>query len=501
MPLRVGAALAALALLSCSPGLGATDAGQVEYGKVRIAAAEPPARFAAGWPSSAAALRTWYEDGDALPMNHALDGLLAGDVSLFERLGTASLAVADRDRAGWVRQLQGSLEFRTVRPGFCANARPVMEGAPSVLREVLAPSFVQGCLLPDDRPLVLRADTPALAVIDYFVPPYPFDATPLPPWDDRFEAAVRSEYAAEGNMFTSRDAAFALSRHPDPRAEAALLALYREAPEGDDKVELAMLLRRGKSAEARAIGASVCAEHPDSRPCEAERQRRGTTARLRTAGLDVLDEDDVVPLPAEPEEPADPPEKVRAMAERMIAMGFDRMHGLDLATIRTADPLTILGAAGCVYGFDVETGMFPNAHDSLMRELAALAGDALAGALFDEIPPVYDENAADEASEEVGPYRLSVYLDGKRYRIDAENHGDWYDLEAVLKLMNAVLADRRSSSRLFTLDTGGQESIVIAATPDAFRKAVAAGLIEAGDAGAAEDAGKAYEDTVFGRVR
>jgi hypothetical protein len=161
----------------------------------------------------------------------------------------------------------------------------------------------------------------------------------------------------------------------------------------------------------------------------------------------------------------------------------------------------MLGAAGCVYGFVVETGMFPNAHDSLMRELAALAGDALAGALFDEIPPVYDENAADEASEEVGPYRLSVYLDGKRYRIDAENHGDWYDLEAVLKLMNAVLADRRSSSRLFTLDTGGQESIVIAATPDAFRKAVAAGLIEAGDAGAAEDAGKAYEDTVFGRVR
>jgi len=67
--------------------------------------------------------------------------------------------------------------------------------------------------------------------------------------------------------------------------------------------------------------------------------------------------------------------------------------------------------------------------------------------------------------------------------------------------MNAVLADRRSDTRLFTLDTGDQTAIVVAATTDAFRGALAAGLLEAGDPRAAEAGGKAYEEAVLGRMR
>jgi hypothetical protein len=498
MPIRVGAILAALALLACESAACATDAEPVEYGKVRIAVAEPPARFSGAWPSSSAALESWFEDADALPVNHALDGLLAGDAGLFERLRIASLAVPDRDRSRWVKQLQSLLEFRTVHEGFCANARPAMEGAPSVVRDVVAPSFVEGCLLPGDRPLVLRADTPVNAVIDYFAPTYSSDGTPAPEWDDRFETAVRAEFSAAGNAYAKRRAAAALTRHPDPRAEALLLALYREAPEGDDKIQLGMLLRRGKTAEARAIGNSICAEHPDSQPCQAERASRELTARLREAGLEVFS-DDEVPPPAEPAEPADAPNEVQAMAERLIGVGFDRVRGLDVAQLRMADALAILAEAGYLHGFDVETGVFPNAHDSLMRELAVLAGDPFAGALFEEIPPVFDEGSGDEGDEEIGPYRLSVYLDGKRYRIDAKNYGDWYDLEAVLTLMNTILSDRQSSFRLFPLDTGDQTAIIIAAPPDVFRKAVAADLFEAAAPDDARDAGKAYEDEVLGR--
>ena len=490
MPVRVGAALAALTLLLCPTASGAADDESVEYGEVSITVAEPPARFAADWPSSAAALAGWYEDADALPINHALDGLLAGDAGLFARLRAASLIVEERDRAGWVRQLHGLLEFKSIQPGFCANARPAMDGAPSALREALAPAFVQRCLRPDDRPLVLRADTPASAVLDYFAPRYTDD---MPPWDDAFEAAVRAEYAAAGNAYARRRVASALTRHPDPRAEASLLALYRDTPEGDDKIDLGMLLRGGRTAEARTIGNAVCTKHPDSEPCRTERAMGGTTLLLPAPGFGGLP--DTTPQAAEP---GDPPEQVRSMTGRMIAVGFDRLRDFDLTPVRWADPVEILAAAGYLHGFDVETGVFPNAHDSLMRELAALAGDALAGALFDEIPPVYDENAGDE---EVGPYRLSVYLGGKRYRIDAENHGDWYDLDAVLTLMNAVLADRRSDTRLFTLDTGDQTAIVVAATTDAFRGALAAGLLEAGDPQAAEAGGKAYEEAVLGRMR
>lgn len=493
--MRVCAALAALALLTCTPGFGAVDDEPVEYGTIRIAAAEPPARFAADWPSSTAALGAWYEEPDSLPINHALDGLLAGDESLFERLAAASFSVDDTDRAGWIAQLQALLRYKTVRAGFCANARPAIEGPPSALREVVAPSFVRKCLVPADRPLVLRADTPAGAVIEFFTHRDALDDAPLPPWDDRFVAAVRAEYDAAAAPYPRRWAAAAFLRHPDPRAEAALLALYHEAPPGDDKIELGMLLRNAKSEEARAIGRSVCDEQPDSEPCSEERDRREFRARMRADGFEVYDEDTPSP-PPEPAMPADRPEQVRSAVDRLIALGFDRLRGLDPNGIATAEPFAILAEGGYVHGFDVETGMFPNAHDSLMRELAALTGGAFAGALFDEVPPLLDE----DDDEEGGPYRLSIYLGGKRYWIDAENHGDWYDLEAVLKLMNAVLTDRRSHDRLFIAETDGQFVGVIAATPDAYRKAVAAELFEFVDPGAAEQAGKAYEDEVLGRI-
>lgn len=496
MRVCVRSTLVTLALLTGTSAIGAADDEPVEYGRVRITTAEPPARFAAGWPSSTAALETWHEDADALPISHALDGLLAGDASLFERLAAASLAVSDAERAGWVVRLQALLRFKTVRAGFCTNARPAFEGPPSALREVAAASFMHGCLVPADRPLVLRADTPTGAVIEYFTRRDAFDDAPLPPWDDRLVVAVRAEYDAATAPHDKRWAAAALLRHPDPRAEAALLALYREAPPGDDRIKLAMLLRDGKSDEARAIGHSVCDEQPDSAPCTDERKRREFSARMRADGFEVYDEDTPLP-PLEPARVADPPEQVRSAVDGLIALGFDRLRGLDPNGIATADPWAILAKAGLVHGFDVETGMFPNAHDSLMRELAALIEGAFAGALFDEIPPLLDED--DE--EETGPYRLSIYLGGKRYRIDAANHGDWYDLEAVLELMKAVLADRGSRDRLFIAETDGQFVSVVAATPGAYRKAVAAKLFEFADPGAAEEAGKAYEAEVLDTIR
>jgi hypothetical protein len=263
---------------------------------------------------------------------------------------------------------------------------------------------------------------------------------------------------------------------------------------------LGLLLRRGRSAEARAIGASICETHPDSEPCETERERREFDARMRAEGFDVYDED--TPPPVDIPEPAASPEDVRLVRDQLIAAGFDRLRDLDPGGIDRAEPIAILGEGGYLHGFDVETGVFPNAHDSLMRELAVLAGDAFAGALFDEIPPtVHDEFDLDGQYEETGPYRLSVYLGGKHYRIDAANLGDWYDLDSVLKLLNAVLADRRASSRLFVAETDGQFAAVIAATPDAFSKAVAAGLFAFVDPGAAAAAGKAYEDEVLDRLR
>lgn len=497
-PTKIGAMGLLAVLAACSVPGRSQGRDEVAYHRVKIDQAAVPARYAAAWPSTLAELKTWHEAESALPPNHAVEGLLSGDPELFGRLQLASNAVRPGERAAWVRLMHQRFEFKTIRPAFCGKALPVLEGPPSVMREVLAKAFAEGCARASEPLLILRADTPPAAVIAFFSSRWDSDAAPLPAYDPRFEAAVRAELSSAERPFERRAPLAALLAHPDPRAEAAVLNIYREMPEGDEKVALAMMFRQGKTAEAKAIGQAVCENHPQSKLCQQERESKALTARLRAQGLDVIDADSAPvaedELEGEPER--DPPAMIKAMSDRLVAMGFAGLAGHDPANVRHADPLSILADAGVVHGFDAETGQFPNEHDSLMRDLAGITGGAFAGAVFEEMPPVFDERTGEE---EQGPYRLSVYLGGKRYRVDAKNNGDWYDVEAVLRLMNAVLADRRSELRLHAVGTADQTATVVAATPRAFAKAVKAGLLHGGDPQDAERAGKAFEESVLGK--
>ncbi len=49
------------------------------------------------------------------------------------------------------------------------------------------------------------------------------------------------------------------------------------------------------------------------------------------------------------------------------------------------------------------------------------------------------------------PHELSVYTEGKVYRLTVRNLGEWYDLETLLGGLNTFLADRGSDIRLITL--------------------------------------------------
>ena len=94
------------------------------------------------------------------------------------------------------------------------------------------------------------------------------------------------------------------------------------------------------------------------------------------------------------------------------------------------------------------------------------------------------------------PYRLHAYLDGRSYSVDAQDFGDWYDAEQVLGLLNAIAKDRGEEMRLLPLDTGDQTLCVLAAPKTAIVAGVAAGLFEAGSAGAGRESGQAFEQAV-----
>lgn len=157
----------------------------------------------------------------------------------------------------------------------------------------------------------------------------------------------------------------------------------------------------------------------------------------------------------------------------------------------------VLGESGRLHTFDTETGTFPNDHDVLLVELAALAEGDLDGVHFEELPPAEDQFEADPPV----PYRLNAYAGGFRYEVEADNLGDWYDVTAVVGLLNALLRERGSERRYVVLDTGDQSAAVVCAPRTGLRSALKDGLLRSTSAEAAMRAGKAFEERVLRELR
>ncbi len=114
----------------------------------------------------------------------------------------------------------------------------------------------------------------------------------------------------------------------------------------------------------------------------------------------------------------------------------------------------LLRASGSITHFDPETGMFPNAHDHLARLVTRPLGGDLAGVVFEEVPPHEDEMD--------GGYLLRAYVDGKILEVPAENLGDWYDVDAVVGLVNATLRRRGSLKRVAVTFLAGNDAEIVA---------------------------------------
>jgi len=182
---------------------------------------------------------------------------------------------------------------------------------------------------------------------------------------------------------------------------------------------------------------------------------------------------------------------LRALAVQLRSIGFAKVNPDASGDVEGRDAEAVLEAAGHAYWFDVETGMFPNEHDGLLRALASLVSPALDGATFEEIAPPNDE----------GPYQLVARMDGKVYRVPAENLGDWYDVTAVLRLLDTLIAARRADARLLMLDSDDQTAVVVGGSRKAVGEALRLGLIRSGNADEPAAAGKAFEAEALPSLR
>lgn len=112
------------------------------------------------------------------------------------------------------------------------------------------------------------------------------------------------------------------------------------------------------------------------------------------------------------------------------------------------------------YGFDPEAGEYPVDHESLMRDLLSLVSPLLNGARFTQVLPgeedVEQEDEAlalEDADVESGGlnsrYTLRLTHGGRRYGVTFHDISDYFNINALLALLNAALEPLGTPLRFF----------------------------------------------------
>ncbi len=233
-----------------------------------------------------------------------------------------------------------------------------------------------------------------------------------------------------------------LARHPESRDD--VLTALADCSSGHELPASMMCLRR-LAAIDRPRASSLAAA-------------RITQANVPLLGLPSI---------------GDPPPYLSGIEEELRRFPSDGslLAALASAGIRSAPdralfafPVTVLealAARGHAFGLDSESGTFPTPHDALLRRIARLVAPALDAVVFEQVAP-------DESQMAVGRYTLRATVEGARLEAFARNYGDFYDLEAVVGLLNALLVRRGALDRcLIAAEVGAGDlvHIVCASVP------------------------------------
>jgi hypothetical protein len=112
------------------------------------------------------------------------------------------------------------------------------------------------------------------------------------------------------------------------------------------------------------------------------------------------------------------------------------------------------------YGFDPQAGEYPVNHGQLVLELARLVSPLLDGARFTQVLPGQDDVEGEEhapppeASDKEGSgtdnrYTLRLRHGGRRYSVTFHDFSGFFNINAVLALLNAALEPTGTPMRFF----------------------------------------------------
>jgi hypothetical protein len=124
----------------------------------------------------------------------------------------------------------------------------------------------------------------------------------------------------------------------------------------------------------------------------------------------------------------------------------------------------------------------------LLEALAAMFGESLEAVTFVETAP-------DDWKSEA-PYHVRAELGERSWEREMENFGDWYDVGAVLDMLNGIAADLGSTKRIMGLETYDQYVTVIVGPGESLLIAANEGLVNPALARGSMDRGKTFEEKV-----
>ena len=184
-----------------------------------------------------------------------------------------------------------------------------------------------------------------------------------------------------------------------------------------------------------------------------------------------------------------------APAEVIARMQATGEEGDEGEPVDTSDPDSLMAALmtyGIVTMFDAETGTIPCDHDRLILQFAEGANGQFAAQW-----PVQFWHRKDEEDYD-GPYTVQFVYKDRLYQTGAENYGDWYDADAMVRLVNFALETAGQFQRFIALDSSGQIASFVFADPKAFLPIAAKyGLPLSDDASKAMRMGIEFEQRVI----